>query len=104
MNSAQEADPPYGSPNLFNIRAIFNRIKFTGVKALKITYECVPNKTEMKWHIVSIIHTLGVCLNSAWLYKVIQCRSEKLKATGRVNLLDYHSSLSTCVFNEKGVS
>ena len=104
MNSAQESDPPYGSPNLFNIRAIFNRIKFTGVKAPKITYDWVPNKTEMKWYIVSIIHVVGDYLNSAWSHKVIQCRSEKLKATGRVNLLDYHSSLSTCVFNEKGVS
>jgi hypothetical protein len=104
MNSAQGAVPSFRMRNLLTQRALMNQMRFTVVEFPRITCDCVTKYTGMKFQIVSIIHTIGFCLNSAWLQKVIRCLTEKSIAIGWFPSLVVCSWLSIEDLCVKGVA
>jgi hypothetical protein len=81
-----------------------NQMRFTVVEFPRITCDCVTKHTGMKFQIVSIIHTIGFCLNSAWLQKVIPCLTAKFKVISWIPRLVDRSWLGIEDLGVKGVS
>ena len=104
MNSAQGVGPLFVVRDLLTQRALMNKMRFTGVEFTRITSACATKYTAMKYHIVYIIHTIGICLNSAWLQKVIPCRTEKFKVISWIPRLVDRSWLGIEDLSVKGVS